>query len=296
MPTHGTSSVAPRWTRSSSASRRSTETVRKVLRPRRTIACVADRLPDERLAKLVLDPVRLAGQDRHATPGFAAVEPLHRAQLRAVALRRRTARPGGCTRGAADRAQGHDRARRVRARARTRWRPGDRRRHRPANPPGRHRGLVCADLARSPAGSRRPCRSSRRRAPWSPSSDDAPDAARRDPRARQPADPAVVGRRRRLDDRAPQRRGRARRTRTVRHRPSRPRDVADRPHPERPRTAGSLGLGVARLDHGVGAARRRAERRPLLRRRARAPGRLARGDRHGDRRDRRGRRPSAARS
>jgi phytoene dehydrogenase-like protein len=46
---------------------------RKVLQPRHTIAWVADRLPDERLAKLVLDPVRLAGQDRHATPGFVAV-------------------------------------------------------------------------------------------------------------------------------------------------------------------------------------------------------------------------------
>jgi phytoene dehydrogenase-like protein len=46
---------------------------RKVLEPRRTIAWVADRLPDERFAKLVLDPVRLAGQDRHATPGFVAV-------------------------------------------------------------------------------------------------------------------------------------------------------------------------------------------------------------------------------
>ncbi|GAA3535443.1 hypothetical protein GCM10022234_35280 [Aeromicrobium panaciterrae] len=47
--------------------------LRKVLRPRRTVAYVADRLPDERLAKLLLDPVRLAGQDRHATPGFVAV-------------------------------------------------------------------------------------------------------------------------------------------------------------------------------------------------------------------------------
>lgn len=47
--------------------------LRKVLRPRKTVAYVADRLPDERLAKLLLDPVRLAGQDRHATPGFVAV-------------------------------------------------------------------------------------------------------------------------------------------------------------------------------------------------------------------------------
>ena len=49
------------------------KSARKVLEPRRTIAWVADRLPDERLAKLVLDPVRLSGQDRHATPGFVAV-------------------------------------------------------------------------------------------------------------------------------------------------------------------------------------------------------------------------------
>ena len=49
-------------------------TVRKVLRPRRTIATLADKeLDDDRLRKLVLNPVRLAGQDRHATPGFAAV-------------------------------------------------------------------------------------------------------------------------------------------------------------------------------------------------------------------------------
>lgn len=50
-----------------------TRQMRKVLRPRRTAAYVADRLPDERLAKLLLDPIRLAGQDRHATPGFVAV-------------------------------------------------------------------------------------------------------------------------------------------------------------------------------------------------------------------------------
>lgn len=48
-------------------------TVRKALRTRRSIAYVADRLPDERLAKMVLDPVRLAGQDRVVTPGFVAV-------------------------------------------------------------------------------------------------------------------------------------------------------------------------------------------------------------------------------
>ncbi len=47
--------------------------VRKALRPRRSIAHVADRLPDERLAKLVLNPLRLAGQDRGVTPGYVAV-------------------------------------------------------------------------------------------------------------------------------------------------------------------------------------------------------------------------------
>lgn len=49
-------------------------TVRKVLRPRRSIATLAEKdLDDDRLRKLVLDPVRLAGQDRQATPGFVAV-------------------------------------------------------------------------------------------------------------------------------------------------------------------------------------------------------------------------------
>ena len=47
--------------------------VRKALRARRSISYVADRLPDERLAKMLLNPIRLAGQDRVATPGFAAV-------------------------------------------------------------------------------------------------------------------------------------------------------------------------------------------------------------------------------
>lgn len=47
--------------------------MRKVLQPRRSIAWVADRLPDERLAKIVLDPIRLSGQERSATPGFVAV-------------------------------------------------------------------------------------------------------------------------------------------------------------------------------------------------------------------------------
>ena len=49
-------------------------TVRKALQPRRTIATLAEKdLDDDRLRKLVLDPVRLAGHDRHATPGFVAV-------------------------------------------------------------------------------------------------------------------------------------------------------------------------------------------------------------------------------
>ncbi|MEV7396089.1 FAD-dependent oxidoreductase [Aeromicrobium sp. NPDC092404] len=49
-------------------------TMRKALRPRRSIATLAQKdLDDDRLRKLVLDPVRLAGQDRHATPGFVAV-------------------------------------------------------------------------------------------------------------------------------------------------------------------------------------------------------------------------------
>lgn len=49
-------------------------TVRKVLRPRRSLATLAEKdLDDDRLRKLVLNPVRLAGQDRNATPGFVAV-------------------------------------------------------------------------------------------------------------------------------------------------------------------------------------------------------------------------------
>jgi phytoene dehydrogenase-like protein len=48
--------------------------VRKVLRPRNTLAALADKsFRDERLAKLVLDPVRLAGNERRVTPGFVAV-------------------------------------------------------------------------------------------------------------------------------------------------------------------------------------------------------------------------------
>ncbi|WP_332662549.1 FAD-dependent oxidoreductase [Aeromicrobium sp.] len=48
--------------------------VRKVLRPRRSLATLAEKdLDDDRLRKLVLNPVRLAGQDRNVTPGFVAV-------------------------------------------------------------------------------------------------------------------------------------------------------------------------------------------------------------------------------
>ncbi|KRC63436.1 hypothetical protein ASE12_00880 [Aeromicrobium sp. Root236] len=49
-------------------------TVRKALQPRRSLAALADKdLDDDRLRKLVLNPPRLAGQDRLATPGFVAV-------------------------------------------------------------------------------------------------------------------------------------------------------------------------------------------------------------------------------
>lgn len=47
--------------------------LRKALSTRRNIGWVADRLPDERLAKMVLNPIRLAGQDRVVTPAFVAV-------------------------------------------------------------------------------------------------------------------------------------------------------------------------------------------------------------------------------
>lgn len=47
--------------------------VRKQLRPRRTIAALKRELGDERLAKIVLDPVRLAGNDPRTTPAFTAV-------------------------------------------------------------------------------------------------------------------------------------------------------------------------------------------------------------------------------
>jgi phytoene dehydrogenase-like protein len=50
-----------------------TRPVRKQLRPRRTIAALDREFRDERLAKIVLDPVRLAGQDRRTTPGLVAV-------------------------------------------------------------------------------------------------------------------------------------------------------------------------------------------------------------------------------
>lgn len=50
-----------------------TRAVRKQLHPRRTIAGLDRELADERLAKIVLDPVRLAGLDRRATPAFLAV-------------------------------------------------------------------------------------------------------------------------------------------------------------------------------------------------------------------------------
>jgi phytoene dehydrogenase-like protein len=50
-----------------------TRAVRKVLRPRRTIAALDRELADERLARIVLDPVRLAGHDGRSTPAFLAV-------------------------------------------------------------------------------------------------------------------------------------------------------------------------------------------------------------------------------
>ena len=50
------------------------KTVRKVLRPRQSLMVLADHVfADERLAKLVLDPIRLAGDERRVTPGFVAV-------------------------------------------------------------------------------------------------------------------------------------------------------------------------------------------------------------------------------
>lgn len=47
---------------------------RRALRVRRSIGALADRtVSDRRLAKLLLDPVRLAGLDRRSTPAFTAV-------------------------------------------------------------------------------------------------------------------------------------------------------------------------------------------------------------------------------
>ncbi|WP_456698096.1 phytoene desaturase family protein [Aeromicrobium sp. P5_D10] len=47
--------------------------VRKALRPRRTVKALDKDFADERLAKIVLDPVRLAGHDWRITPGFVAI-------------------------------------------------------------------------------------------------------------------------------------------------------------------------------------------------------------------------------
>lgn len=47
--------------------------VRRTLRPRRTVASLDRDFADERLAAIVLDPVRLAGHDRRLTPAFTAV-------------------------------------------------------------------------------------------------------------------------------------------------------------------------------------------------------------------------------
>jgi len=50
-----------------------TRTTRKELRPRRTVAALDRDFSDERLAKIVLDPFRLAGHDRRSTPALLAV-------------------------------------------------------------------------------------------------------------------------------------------------------------------------------------------------------------------------------
>ncbi|MCW2831599.1 MAG: UDP-galactopyranose mutase [Aeromicrobium sp.] len=47
---------------------------RKVLRPRRTVAALDRDFRDERLAKIVTDPVRLSGDDWRVTPAVVAVE------------------------------------------------------------------------------------------------------------------------------------------------------------------------------------------------------------------------------
>ena len=46
---------------------------RKLLKPRRTVAALDRDFKDVRLAKIVLDPFRLAGQDRRTVPAFLAV-------------------------------------------------------------------------------------------------------------------------------------------------------------------------------------------------------------------------------
>ncbi len=50
-----------------------TRDVRRTLRPRRTVKTLDRDFRDERLAKIVVDPVRLAGQDWRATPAFTAM-------------------------------------------------------------------------------------------------------------------------------------------------------------------------------------------------------------------------------
>jgi phytoene dehydrogenase-like protein len=47
--------------------------MRRTLRARRSVASLDRELADERLAKIVLDPVRLAGHDRRTTPAFVAL-------------------------------------------------------------------------------------------------------------------------------------------------------------------------------------------------------------------------------
>jgi len=50
-----------------------TRPVRKLLRPRRTVETLDREFAEERLARVVLDPFRLAGHDRRTTPAFLAV-------------------------------------------------------------------------------------------------------------------------------------------------------------------------------------------------------------------------------
>lgn len=47
--------------------------LRKALRPRRTVRALDKDFADDRLAKMALDPVRLAGQDWRTTPGFVSI-------------------------------------------------------------------------------------------------------------------------------------------------------------------------------------------------------------------------------